>query len=55
MSGATGGITGPTTTATGNEPVSDEWIMEQVAQMFFQKLALEKIMEFQAEMKEDEE
>jgi hypothetical protein len=55
MSGETGGITGATTTTTGTDPETDQFIMQQIALMFFQKFGTEKIMEFQAELKEDEE
>jgi hypothetical protein len=50
---ATGGSTG-TQSITG-DPETDKFLMDQIGLMFFQKFALEKIMEFQAEMKEDDE
>ncbi len=50
---AAGGSTG-TQSITG-DPETDKFVMDQIGLMFFQKFSLEKIMEFQAEMKEDDE
>jgi hypothetical protein len=43
------------TSTTTTDPTTDQFIMDQIAAMFFQKFALEKITDFQAEMNEDDE